>query len=65
MTSTGEAPWVLVEGEDARYRDLTVARVIYQALRSRLNRGGERRHHAAAEVAPLLPPVDGLQLRIT
>ncbi|GAB2945128.1 polyphosphate:AMP phosphotransferase [Aquaspirillum soli] len=62
MTSTGEAPWVLVEGEDARYRDLTVARVIYQALRSRLNRGGERRHHAAAEVAPLLPPVDGLQL---
>ena len=35
-TSTGEAPWVIVEGEDDNYRHLTIGHVILQALRARL-----------------------------
>lgn len=36
-TSTGEAPWVIVEGEDDNYRHLTIGHVILQALRARLD----------------------------
>ncbi|MBL8508625.1 MAG: polyphosphate:AMP phosphotransferase, partial [Chitinimonas sp.] len=35
-TSTGHAPWVVVDGEDERYRSLTVGKLLLQALRSRL-----------------------------
>jgi polyphosphate:AMP phosphotransferase len=35
-TSTGEAPWTIVEGADRRYRNLTVARTLLDALRLRL-----------------------------
>ena len=36
QTSTAEAPWIIVEGADARYRSLTVSKAILQALRKRL-----------------------------
>ena len=36
-TSTAEAPWIIVEGEDARYRSLTVGKVILEAIRKRLD----------------------------
>jgi polyphosphate:AMP phosphotransferase len=36
-TSTAEAPWVIVEGSDARYRSLTIGTAIHQALRQRLD----------------------------
>lgn len=63
VTGTGEAPWVLVEGEDDNFRELTIANVLLQALRSRLDKT-ERRHPPARqlEVSPLLPPLDGLML---
>jgi polyphosphate:AMP phosphotransferase len=32
MTDTAEAPWRIVEATDPRYRDLTVARVVLEAL---------------------------------
>lgn len=32
-TSTGEAPWYLVEGADWRYRDLTVGNILLDSLR--------------------------------
>src|ERR1017187_203879 len=35
-TSTAEAPWIIVEGTDARYRSLTVGKVILESLRKRL-----------------------------
>ncbi|MEI8029565.1 MAG: polyphosphate:AMP phosphotransferase [Comamonadaceae bacterium] len=35
-TDTPEAPWVIVEGFDARYRNLTVCKVILDALEKRL-----------------------------
>ena len=59
-TSTGEAPWVIVEGEDDNYRHLTIGHVILQALRARLDAAPLT--HPRAEAPPLLPPLDGLQL---
>ena len=37
-TSTGEAPWHIVEGADARYRSLRVGELLLAALRDRLAR---------------------------
>jgi polyphosphate:AMP phosphotransferase len=37
-TNTGEAPWHIVESADARYRHLTVARTLCDAIRARLER---------------------------
>jgi polyphosphate:AMP phosphotransferase len=36
-TSTGDAPWTIIEGDDARYRSLTVGKHILGALRARLD----------------------------
>ena len=36
-TSTGEAPWTIVEGADANYRYLTVGQVLLDAMRERLD----------------------------
>ena len=36
LTSTGFAPWVIVEGEDDRYRNLTVATTLLHSLRDGL-----------------------------
>jgi polyphosphate:AMP phosphotransferase len=35
-TSTGDAPWVVIEGSDARYRNLAVTRTLLDALSQRL-----------------------------
>ena len=35
-TSTGAAPWTIVEGNDERYRSLTVASMLLDAIRKRL-----------------------------
>ena len=40
-TNTAEAPWVIVEARDARYRNLTVARTLLEKLRQRLDRPSE------------------------
>ena len=36
-TSLAHAPWIVVEGEDARYRSLTVGKTLLAALRARLD----------------------------
>jgi AMP-polyphosphate phosphotransferase len=36
-TSTGEAPWVIIEGADPRYRSLAVTRTLLDAMSERLN----------------------------
>jgi len=56
-TSKGHAPWHLVEGSDARYRNLTVGRTLLAALRGRLD--GPAENTAASAVPPPLPSVDG------
>jgi len=41
-TSTGQAPWTIVEGSDTRYRSLTIGQHILDRIRERLERGGEQ-----------------------
>jgi polyphosphate:AMP phosphotransferase len=60
-TSTAEAPWIVVEGEDARYRGLTVGRVILEALRKRLAETDKKKDERV-RAAPLLPPIDKLNI---
>lgn len=61
QTSTGEAPWMIVDGSDARFRAVFVGRTLLEALRKRLDavrRGWAPRRTAA----PLPPAVDNLNL---
>ncbi|MDH4227912.1 MAG: polyphosphate:AMP phosphotransferase [Deltaproteobacteria bacterium] len=55
-TSTAEAPWMIVEGADARYRHLTVGKTILNALKERL---AGKKVEAAASLPSALPPIDG------
>ncbi|WP_374537915.1 polyphosphate:AMP phosphotransferase [Chitinimonas taiwanensis] len=57
-TSTGAAPWVVVDGEDERYRSLTVGQLLLDALRQRLAQALPS--HALC--APLRPPLDGVRV---
>jgi polyphosphate:AMP phosphotransferase len=59
-TSTAEAPWIIVEGEDPCYRNLTVGKLILETLRNRL----EQTNAPAIKVnAPrLLPSLDNMHL---
>ena len=56
-TSTADAPWLVVEGADDRYRSLTVGRTILEALRKRLD-NKEKPHRMRA--APRIAPIDGV-----
>ena len=59
-TSTGFAPWYVVEGADERYRNLTVGRILLQAMRRRTSaeRKGKRVPVVTA-APPSPPPADG------
>jgi polyphosphate:AMP phosphotransferase len=59
-TSTGEAPWIVVPGFDARYRNLMFGRTLLTAMRERLDRKAEKR--APEKNPPLLPPVDRMNV---
>ncbi|MBL8528936.1 MAG: polyphosphate:AMP phosphotransferase [Burkholderiales bacterium] len=51
-TSTAHAPWIVVEGLDERYRNLTVGTILLNALRDRL---AQKKSRAAPQVtAPLI-----------
>jgi len=58
-TSTGEAPWIIVEGSDARYRGLTVGSILLEAMCNRLNHTDNT---TPEKFAPLLAPLDKLNL---
>jgi polyphosphate:AMP phosphotransferase len=55
-TSTAHAPWIVVEGGDARYRGLTVGKVLLHALRARLDAPAPAEPAACEATAP--GPVD-------
>ena len=57
-TSTAEAPWTIVEGEDDRYRHLTVGKVLLDAL-AQASAERKPRPHAAA---PAPEVVDNVRL---
>jgi len=58
-TSTGEAPWDVIEGSDHEYRSLTSARLLGDALSARLK--GER-PVLSPPAPPAAPPLDGRTL---
>ncbi len=59
-TSTAEAPWIVVEGTDARYRSLTVGKAILAALRHRLDEPTTKAPES--HTAPFIAPVDHVDL---
>ncbi|MGE0358728.1 MAG: polyphosphate:AMP phosphotransferase [Burkholderiales bacterium] len=54
-TSTGEAPWQVIEGSDPEYRSLTAGKLLLEALEARLAGTGARISPAAP---PPAPPID-------
>ncbi|MCF8178667.1 MAG: polyphosphate:AMP phosphotransferase [Sulfuritalea sp.] len=50
MTNTPWAPWIIIEGEDDRFRSLTTGKIILDTIRQRLANADKR-------VTPVAPPV--------
>jgi AMP-polyphosphate phosphotransferase len=59
QTHTAEAPWVIVEGTDANYRNLTVGQTLLHALRTRLDDQAPAR---GGEAPPLESSIDGVEV---
>ncbi|NMG73164.1 polyphosphate:AMP phosphotransferase [Aromatoleum diolicum] len=53
-TSSGDAPWMIVDGTDSCFRELFVARTLLEALRRRLD--AVAKHWSPRQTAPPLPP---------
>ena len=60
-TSTGEAPWLIVDGSDERYRSLFVGRTVLAALTRRLEQAGKPWQPRRGG-PPLAPCLDGRNL---
>jgi len=56
-TSTGEAPWIVVDGSEHRYRTLTVGKVLLEAMRRRLDQPAVAETVTAAPVSAQLDNV--------
>jgi polyphosphate:AMP phosphotransferase len=56
-TSSADAPWIVVEGVDERYRNLTVAKAVLGAIQKRTTASEVRPREVRAP--PLIAPVDG------
>lgn len=61
-SSSTEAPWIVVEATDARYRDLTIATAIAHGIRKRLEVAAPSKHIHAPQ---LPPPIDGRRILST
>lgn len=61
-TNTAESPWIIVEGADARYRSLTVGRVILESIRKRLDEERGKKKPQVSHAPPLLPSIDNLHI---
>jgi polyphosphate:AMP phosphotransferase len=59
-TSTSEAPWMIVEAADARYRDVAAGRILLEAMRERLDKPHARVRPVTA--APVASLADNLKL---
>jgi len=59
LTNTADAPWVIVDGEDANFRNLTVGNTILTALRNRMKQNAAAASNPVpVEAPPLLAPID-------
>ncbi len=61
-TSTAEAPWIIVEGAEARYRSLTVGKVILEAIRKRLGEENNKKKATETQAPSLLPSIDNMHI---
>jgi polyphosphate:AMP phosphotransferase len=59
-TSTAEAPWTIVEGYDPNYRNLTVGKIILDAINKRLDDANKKMSEVHAP--PPLPSIDQLNI---
>jgi len=59
LTNSAHAPWIVVEGEDANFRELTVGKTILHSLRDRLDNPGAK---VVARQPPIDQPIDGLRI---
>ncbi|MEM8604399.1 MAG: polyphosphate:AMP phosphotransferase [Cyanobacteria bacterium P01_H01_bin.121] len=55
QTSRAEAPWIVVEGSDRRYRNITVSRILLNTITQRL---ADDNTTPINHAAPLLRPID-------
>jgi AMP-polyphosphate phosphotransferase len=60
QTSTADAPWLVVEGRDSRYRHLSVGQALLAALQQRLT--AEPPAHSRHPAPPALSAINGLSL---
>jgi AMP-polyphosphate phosphotransferase len=64
-TDTGPAPWLVVEAEDERYRELTIGRTLLEGMRRRVSGDGPARSDAAAPApSPELPSSMGARVTV-
>jgi AMP-polyphosphate phosphotransferase len=54
-TSTGEAPWQVIEGAQSRYRDVTCAEHLLESLAARLKEEPERARQRSQQKRPASP----------
>lgn len=59
-TSTADASWTIVEGYDARYRSLTIGKIILDALNKRMKQPAKRSTEVTAP--PPMPSIDQLNV---
>jgi len=59
-TSTGQAPWIVVEATDARYQKLTVGKVLLEQLRARLDSPPQASQ--MLQVPPSFVSIDGVNV---
>jgi len=57
-TSTGHAPWLIVEGSDMRYRSLTIGQHILERINQRLQQRDER-EPPIPHLRPIAAPMNG------
>src|ERR1035437_3620649 len=58
-TSTAQAPWIVIEGADPRYRSLTAGKTLLEAMRKRLDQPVQAAPYA---IPPLQAPIDRLDV---
>lgn len=59
-TSTGQAPWIVVEATDARYQKLTVGKILLEQLRARLDNPVVKPN--SVQVPPSITSIDGVNI---
>jgi polyphosphate:AMP phosphotransferase len=59
-TSTAEAPWLIVEGADERYRNLTIGKSVLEALRKRIDQPSKPIHDM--RTPPRIQAIDGVSI---